>query len=215
MVSSFCCFPFNCFQLFCRYDEAQITAGAYAEHAEAMERKRNVEKRELEVEIALAEKDRLRGVSANVSARDEAVGGIDAFEANLRRLGAGETAELVAADIAPLTGTDPVTHLTTLQKTLPDPRVLARAGDEYLSRMKEKKKEETASRRERERRRHKLLVDQSKASAAAEAKKRQDDLLATLAARSQQETRVAERLRTLEGGAAVYSFTPQSLHTLH
>ena len=93
---------------------------------------------------------------------------------------------------------------------------MARAGDEYLSRMKEKKKEETASRRERERRRHKLLVDQSKASAAAEAKKRQDDLLATLAARSQQETRVAERLRTLEGGAccgpSILSCTSAALH---
>ena len=43
-------------------------------------------------------------MAANLGARDDAVGGIDAFEANLRRLGAGETAELVAADIKPLTG---------------------------------------------------------------------------------------------------------------
>ena len=42
-------------------------------------------------------------------------------------------------------------------------------------------------------------MDQSKAGASAEAKKRQDDLLATLSARSQQETRVADRIRTLEG----------------
>mmetsp|Transcript_23743 Transcript_23743/g.58199 ORF Transcript_23743/g.58199 Transcript_23743/m.58199 type:complete len:773 (+) Transcript_23743:84-2402(+) len=178
--------------------KATTTAGAYAHHAENMERKRTMEKRELQVELALSEKERLGGVVANLSSRDEAVGGIDAFEANLRRLGAGETPELVAADITPLTGTDPVTHLTALQRTLPDPRMMAHAGEAYLDSMKSKKAEETASRRERERRRHKLLVDQSKAGASAEAKKREDDLLATLSARSQQETRVAERLRTLE-----------------
>jgi len=74
-------------------------------------------------------------VAANNSSRDEAVGGIDAFEANLRRLGAGETAELVAADIKPLTGTDPVSHLTALQRTLPDPRVMAKQGEAYLGSM--------------------------------------------------------------------------------
>ena len=77
--------------------------------------------------------------------------------------------------------------------------MLARAGEVYLARMKDTKKEETAARRERERRRHKLLVDQAKSGAAAESRKRQDDLLATLSARSQQETRVAARLRALEG----------------
>jgi hypothetical protein len=51
------------------------------------------------------------------------VGGIDAFEANLRRLGAGTTAELVPADITPLTGRDPAAHLAALQRSLPDARV--------------------------------------------------------------------------------------------
>jgi len=41
--------------------KASNTAGAYAHHAENMERKRHVEKRELQVEMALSEKDRLGG----------------------------------------------------------------------------------------------------------------------------------------------------------
>ena len=47
-----------------------------------------------------------------------------AFKFNLRRY---------------IAGTDQLAHLTTLQQSLPDPRVMARASDAYMERMKTNK----------------------------------------------------------------------------
>ena len=71
-----------------RERKAMATASEHARHAGVMEERRAVERRELEIEEAVAEKDRLRRVAMNLDAKAEALTGIDAFEANLVKLGA-------------------------------------------------------------------------------------------------------------------------------
>ena len=74
------------------------------------------------------------------------VSGIDAFEKNLRRLGVGESAELPADQIVPMTGQDPLQHLRTMQDKLPPARVAAEAGAAYVANLKQQKAVEAASR---------------------------------------------------------------------
>ena len=189
-----------------RETKAIHVAAQYATHAEMLEARREVEKREVEIELAIAEKNRLLAVARNDAARGEALDGIDAFERNLQRMagaGGGSTdgGESTRDDVAsatPLTGVDPVEHLERLRRTLPDQRQLTEAGARTVARIKSGKAELDAARRERDRRRHKTLTDQTRNAAVEEARRREDELLATLGARSAQETRVAERLRALE-----------------
>ena len=73
-----------------RETKAIHVAAQYATHAEMLEARREVEKREVEIELAIAEKNRLLAVARNDAARGEALDGIDAFERNLQRMaGAG------------------------------------------------------------------------------------------------------------------------------
>ena len=89
-------------------------------------------------------------------------------------------------------------HLAAMRASLPDPRALQREGERTIRRIKSDRSEEALARKERERRRRKLDADRERAGEAAEARRREDELLATLAFKSKQETRVAERLREIE-----------------
>ena len=120
-----------------------------------LEARREVEKREVEIELAIAEKNRLLAVARNDAARGEALDGIDAFERNLQRMagaGGGSTdgGESTRDDVAsatPLTGVDPVEHLERLRRTLPDQRQLTEAGARTMARIKSGKAELDAARR--------------------------------------------------------------------
>ena len=183
-----------------RETKAVEVAAEYATHAELLEARREVEKREVEIELALEEKARLRRARAGEAAKDEAMGDIDDFERRLERVkGASKPGEGDRGlGSQPPAHRDPAAHLEAMRSNMPDARELRRRGEKTVAKIKDKRQEALAARRERDRRRHKLLVDQSRAAEEAERARREEELLATLGARSMQETRVAERLKSLE-----------------
>ena len=181
-------------------------ASEYATHAEILRARADAEKREIEIEMALAEKARVGKLAREEEEGEEALRGLDAFEKNLsRHVGSrssfgGATRESLDTTVSNITtGTqDPRLHLAAMRASLPDPRALQREGERTIRRIKSDRSEEALARKERERRRRKLDADRERAGEAAEARRREDELLATLAFKSKQETRVAERLRALE-----------------
>ena len=193
--------------------KAANTAAAIASHQRYMSELRRMERTEVEIEMAIAEKDRLARLDRTLASKADTADGIDEFEKNLERMREDPktsrikvlgknvveaSAELTVGKIKPLTGVDPVEHLNSMQNSLPSGEIMQHFGDRYMDKVRAKAAEERDARKEREARRHKLLVDQQRTSAAFEAKKRQDDLLNALAAMSRQETRVAARLKDLE-----------------
>ena len=193
--------------------KAANTTAAIASHQRYMSELRRMERTEVEIEMAIAEKDRLARLDRTLASKADTVDGIDEFEKNLERMREDPktsrikvlgknvveaSAELTVGKIKPLTGVDPVEHLNSMQNSLPSGEIMQHFGDRYMDKVRAKAAEERDARKEREARRHKLLVDQQRTSAAFEAKKRQDDLLNALSAMSQQETRVAARLKDLE-----------------
>ena len=196
-----------------RESKAANDAAAIASHRRYMSELRRMERTEVEIEMAIAEKDRLARLDRTLASKADTVDGIDEFEKNLERMREDPktsrikvlgknvveaSAELTVGKIKPLTGVDPVEHLNSMQNSLPSGKIMQHFGDRYMDKVRAKAAEERDARKEREARRHKLLVDQQRTSAAFEAKKRQDDLLNALSAMSQQETRVAARLKDLE-----------------
>ena len=193
--------------------KAANTANAIASHQRYMSELRDMERTEVEIEMAIAEKDRLARLDRTLTSKADTMDGIDEFEKNLERMREDPktsrikvlgknvvtaSAELTVGKIQPLTGVDPVSHLNAMQNSLPNGKIMQHFGDRYMDKVRAKAADERDARKEREARRHKLLVDQQRTSAAFEAKKRQDDLLNALSAMSQQETRVAARLKDLE-----------------
>ena len=193
--------------------KAVNTANAIASHQRYMSELRDMERTEVEIEMAIAEKDRLARLDRTLTSKADTMDGIDEFEKNLERMREDPktsrikvlgknvvtaSAELTVGKIQPLTGVDPVSHLNAMQNSLPNGKIMQHFGDRYMDKVRAKAADERDARKEREARRHKLLVDQQRTSAAFEAKKRQDDLLNALSAMSQQETRVAARLKDLE-----------------
>ena len=189
-----------------REARAVRTASEYATHAEILRARADAERREIEIEMALKEKARVGKLARDEEEGEEALRGLDAFEKNLSRrvgsqkgssFGATRDGETTVPNIT--TGTqDPRLHVAAMRASLPDPRALQREGERTIRRIKSDRSEEALARKERERRRRKLDADRERAGEAAEARRREDELLATLAVKSKQETRVAERLRALE-----------------
>ena len=190
-----------------REAKAVRAASEYATHAEILRARADAERREIEIEMALEEKARLARVAREEREGEEALRGLDAFEKNLSRNAAGRKAsDESSADARGMSGLgipggsrrDPREHLAAMRASLPDPRAMQREGERTIRRIKSDRSEEALARKERERRRRKLDADRERAGAAAEARRREDELLATLAVKSKQETRVAERLSALE-----------------
>ena len=200
-----------------REAKAARAAAEYATHAEILRARAGAERREIEIEMALEEKARVSRLARDEREGEEALRGLDAFEKNLSRrgqdgaslesparLGARKSLavsnETLAGEgrISSRGSADPREHIAAMRASLPDPRALRREGERTLRRIKSDRSEEALARAERERRRRKLDAHRERADAAAEARRREDELLATLAFKSKQETRVAERLREIE-----------------
>ena len=186
-----------------REAKAVRAASEYATHAEILRARADAERREIEIEMALEEKERLARVAREEREGEEALRGLDAFEKNLSRNAAGRKASDESSGTSGLgipggSRRDPREHLAAMRASLPDPRAMQREGERTIRRIKSDRSEEALARKERERRRRKLDAERERAGAAAEARRREDELLATLAVKSKQETRVAERLSALE-----------------
>jgi hypothetical protein len=183
-----------------RQAKAVRTAAEYATHFEILEARRDAEKREIDVDLAVGAKTRVRHAEMKESEFSEAIDGIEVFERNLSRVGVAGRSYNSSIDVAAQikTGIDPAAHLENMRASLPDPRALRQEGENLVKRIKATRQEEAVTRAERERRRRKLASDRDLAGSSAEARRREDELLETLAVRSKQETRVAERLRLLE-----------------
>ena len=66
-----------------REARAVLTASEYATHAEILRARADAEKREIEIEMALAEKARVGKLAREEEEGEEALRGLDAFEKNL------------------------------------------------------------------------------------------------------------------------------------
>ena len=184
-----------------REAKAVRTAAEYATHFEILQSRKDAERREIEIELAVEEKQRVTQAERDYLDGQEALSGIDAFERNLSRRGgsvSGSDKSVIDISKRVTTGVDPASHLQNMRSTLPDMRVLRMEGENTIKRIKSNRQEELATRAERERRRRKLASDREMAGETAEARRREDELLETLAVKSKQEQRVAERLRTVE-----------------
>ena len=185
-----------------REAKAVRAASEYATHAEILRARADAERREIEIEMALEEKERLARVAREEREGEEALRGLDAFEKNLSRNAAGRKARQESSGTSGLgipggSRRDPREHLAAMRASLPDPRAMQREGERTIRRIKSDRSEEALA-RSAERRRRKLDAERERAGATAEARRREDELLATLAVKSKQETRVAERLSALE-----------------
>ena len=185
-----------------REAKAVRAASEYATHAEILRARADAERREIEIEMALEEKERLARVAREEREGEEALRGLDAFEKNLSRNAAGRKASDESSGTSGLgipggSRRDPREHLAAMRASLPDPRAMQREGERTIRRIKSDRSEEALARKERGGG-GKLDAERERAGAAAEARRREDELLATLAVKSKQETRVAERLSALE-----------------
>ena len=187
-----------------REAKAVRAASEYATHAEILRARADAERREIEIEMALEEKERLARVAREEREGEEALRGLDAFEKNLSRNAAGRKASDESSGTSGLgipggSRRDPREHLAAMRArpSLTRARCSGRASGPSGASSPTGPKRRSRARRS-ERRRRKLDAERERAGAAAEARRREDELLATLAVKSKQETRVAERLSALE-----------------
>ena len=171
-----------------REAKAVRAASEYATHAEILRARADAERREIEIEMALEEKERLARVAREEREGEEALRGLDAFEKNLSRNAAGRKASDESSGTSGLgipggSRRDPREHLAAMRASLPDPRAMQREGERTIRRIKSDRSEEALARKERERRRR-SWTPSANAGAAAEARRREDELLATLAVKS-------------------------------
>lgn len=188
-----------------RTREADALGASLVKHRGTMRAKRNLEREELRVELALATRARARDTMRNSNAADDTSNGIAAFEQNLKRLGADQGRDLKDEEAVPVKYADPLEHLRHVSSLAPEPEELATTGKAYLSKIQAAKADESAARRERERRRRKVLLEQARAQEMMEERGRHEAVVTTLGRISGEEHRVAMRLAQLRKEADVMS----------
>mmetsp|Transcript_7745 Transcript_7745/g.17947 ORF Transcript_7745/g.17947 Transcript_7745/m.17947 type:complete len:1887 (-) Transcript_7745:58-5718(-) len=178
-------------------------------HQQAMTLRRDREKADLSLELALHDKSRRVAQLANARAATEVTKGIEQFEESMRRIVKTED-EGPAARPSTLKPTrpssasqqveDPTANMTgaefmrSLAAKVPREGSLRAEADAYMAKVKEKRRQEELGRRERERRRRRVMVEQHRTEVEMEQKRREEMLVVKLLKQSEEERRIAARL---------------------
>lgn len=176
-----------------RSDKTQKLLRDDAVHASLVKRKEDIEREELRVELALAEKARRKKLEELQHSSRDVNAGIDAFEVNMKRLVRGDQAEGEEA-LAPPAGKSPLEHMEKVKSRAVATAKLLEDTAAYMRSVKDARADDVAAKREREARRRKMVVEQQAGAAEAERKAQSESLLASLQRQSAEEQRLAARL---------------------
>lgn len=165
-----------------------------AAHKGFLDSRKLLEREELRVELTLAERTLRQTADRHRAAAKDVARGIDAFEANLQRLGAEQEVGGEHDEVLPPLGATPLEHMRTLRSLAPEKRELLLQSEAYMGSLKERRREDVLVRREREARRRRMVVEQEAAQLEMDRKTQLEGLMQTLERQSREEQRVAEEL---------------------
>lgn len=194
-----------------REEKRKSEAKARKQHHTVVTTRRGAEKHDLQVELTVLEGRERRKQEVKQASVVDVLGGIDAFESILTRLGTeslgtgrdgeapGTGKDLSGTETGGLgaTGTigqSPLDTIRQIRTMAPDLGTLAKQSEAYLATIRAKRKEELGARREREARRMKVLVEQQKALDETQHGEALEVLRESLQKRSDEERLLVERL---------------------
>jgi len=167
----------------------------YRKQRENLQKQKEREQQALRFELTRRDR-KLRGAALDKArAAADGAGGIDQFEATLKRLASDDDGE---ADFSPndvgRMGLNSDAHLASLAQSLPRAESMQTEADAFMDKLRARKLEEQHSRKEREVRRRKVMLEQAQAQSALEATRREELLLSKLGRQCAEERAIAEKL---------------------
>lgn len=182
---------------------AQLEADMAA-FAALRERRKALERADLASQQAAANVALTKSLKNLRTVKEDVLGGLDGFEANLERLGLNKAPELTEEERAllkegnRLEGTGRDQHLESLRGKLPDGRQQAKEGEVYVKRLAEAKKVAERERLEREIRRRKVALEVAETQRERERRRDEQAMVESLQRTSAEEQHLRARLEQLK-----------------
>ena len=181
---------------------AQLEADL-AKFAALKERRKALERADMASQQAAANTALSKSLKHVKAVKEDVLGGLDGFEANLERLGLNKAPELTEEEKAivkdgRLDATNRDAHLSSLREKLPDGKALAKEGEIYVKRLAEAKKVAERERLEREIRRRKVALGVAEAQRDRERRRSEQEMVESMQRKSAEELAVQAQLEQLK-----------------
>eukprot|EP00960_Hanusia_phi_P038860 753638-Hanusia_phi.AAC.1 len=163
-------------------------------HAKNQAVRKERERRDLRLELAMREKERRKKGMENLEAAEQVEEGIGSFEESLRRVQDFVDSPVDEELLGRTDNRSPQEFLQSLTGKIPRGDDLRAESEHYMMKVQQKRQEDEVARKERDRRRRRVLVEQMRTQKEMENRKKEEQLNEKLIRQSVQEAKIAEDL---------------------